>query len=196
MRETKWIAVCDRCQHENIITYAQSWNLRKSDGICRPCKIELGLNKHRPPRASKDTQNKAAQARVGIKRPKSSKVCLYRQLFNPMEFTPEIRSKMAAQKTGKTGEETNRWKKSLTESDKKRNRVLEKRWNREIRKRDGKVCAICKTTEAKIFDVDHIKPWSFFPDLRFDLSNGRVLCRPCHGQTDSYGSKGKKNYAR
>jgi 5-methylcytosine-specific restriction endonuclease McrA len=32
-------------------------------------------------------------------------------------------------------------------------------------------------------EADHIKPWAYFPSLRFELSNGRTLCRPCHDKT-------------
>lgn len=33
---------------------------------------------------------------------------------------------------------------------------------------------------------DHIKPFAYYPDLRFELSNGRTLCIDCHKKTDTY----------
>ena len=33
----------------------------------------------------------------------------------------------------------------------------------------------------------HIKPFADYPDLRFELSNGRTLCVPCHTKTPTYG---------
>ena len=38
-------------------------------------------------------------------------------------------------------------------------------------------------------NADHIKPFSLFPELRFDLNNGRTLCVECHKKTDTYCEK-------
>lgn len=50
-----------------------------------------------------------------------------------------------------------------------------------------KACVLCGGTAN--LQADHIKPFIYFPELRFDISNGRALCRPCHEKTDTYGSK-------
>lgn len=47
---------------------------------------------------------------------------------------------------------------------------------------------LCKY-EGKEKEVDHIKPFSLYPDLRFELSNGRTLCKPCHRNTETWGRK-------
>ena len=51
-------------------------------------------------------------------------------------------------------------------------------WRQEVLRLCGKVCCLCKSTEN--IETDHIKPWSVYPDLRFEISNGRVVCRSCH----------------
>ena len=55
---------------------------------------------------------------------------------------------------------------------------LYKNWRTKVYKRDGYKCQVCgsrKRTEAH-----HIKTWSRFPQLRFDINNGVTLCRICH----------------
>lgn len=61
-----------------------------------------------------------------------------------------------------------------------------KAWRRQVFERDGYKCVNCGATGY--LEADHIKPFAFFPDLRFELSNGRTLCRPCHKLTDTYAS--------
>lgn len=46
---------------------------------------------------------------------------------------------------------------------------------------------IAKRTAA--LQVDHIKPWSTHQALRYEVSNGQVLCKPCHAKTPTYGIK-------
>lgn len=60
-------------------------------------------------------------------------------------------------------------------------------WRTLVLRRDGRKCVLCGSSER--LEVDHIKPFSTFPDLRYTLSNGRVLCHECHKKTDTYGGK-------
>ncbi len=59
-------------------------------------------------------------------------------------------------------------------------------WRQAVLKRDNYQCQICGTTEGKL-DIDHIIPKWERPDLIYSISNGRVLCRPCHRQTSTFG---------
>ncbi|MBT3354841.1 MAG: HNH endonuclease [Candidatus Scalindua sp.] len=40
--------------------------------------------------------------------------------------------------------------------------------------------------------ADHIKPFAYFKDLRFEISNGQTMCKPCHYETPTFGEKAKK----
>lgn len=60
-------------------------------------------------------------------------------------------------------------------------------WKKLVRARDGNKCVLCGSTER--LQVDHIKPFSLFPELARVLSNGRVLCFDCHKKTDTFGAK-------
>ena len=50
-------------------------------------------------------------------------------------------------------------------------------WSRAVKKRD-KCCVECGSTEN--LTAHHIKPKSQYPELAFELSNGKTLCRFCH----------------
>jgi len=68
------------------------------------------------------------------------------------------------------------------------NGVKAKRWRKAIHERD-KVCVFCGAD--KNLHCDHIKPQSLYPELRYNLANGRLLCFDCHKKTETYGYKGK-----
>lgn len=51
-------------------------------------------------------------------------------------------------------------------------------------------CSFCGSTER--LEMDHIKPYSVYPELRMEISNVRVLCHECHKSTETYGLNVKK----
>ena len=56
-------------------------------------------------------------------------------------------------------------------------------------RRDNFTCVLCNKSKSGQLEADHIKPWCDFPELRFDIDNGRTLCRDCHKTTDTYGGR-------
>jgi len=60
-----------------------------------------------------------------------------------------------------------------------------KRWRLAVFKRDGNKCVECGSSHD--LEADHIKPKSKFPELVFDVDNGRTLCYECHKKTRTYG---------
>ncbi len=66
-----------------------------------------------------------------------------------------------------------------------------KEWRSSVFKRDNFTCVTCGDRNV-VLNADHILPFATFPDLRFDIDNGRTLCVPCHKLTPTYGSS-KKN---
>lgn len=65
-------------------------------------------------------------------------------------------------------------------------------WRRAVLMRDNYTCVKCGEDRRSMMEVDHIKPFSLYPDLRFAIDNGRTLCINCHKKTASYGGAIKK----
>lgn len=76
-----------------------------------------------------------------------------------------------------TGENASNWRGGLW--DGKRESNANWRWRELVLQRDNYTCQICDQYGGQLH-ADHIKSWSKYPELRFEVSNGRVLCRACH----------------
>lgn len=86
----------------------------------------------------------------------------------------------------KKGSESLMWKGGLTsEKNNIYNSKEYKQWRELVFKRDRWTCQICNKNKIPI-EADHIKPFAIFPELRFDISNGRTLCESCHRETETY----------
>ena len=57
--------------------------------------------------------------------------------------------------------------------------------------RDDYVCQDCSQRGGKL-SVDHIKPFAFYEELRYVLSNGRTLCWECHKKTPTFAGRAQK----
>lgn len=64
-------------------------------------------------------------------------------------------------------------------------------WRNDVFKRDNYTCRECGATKV-VLNADHIKPFAYYPELRFVLDNGRTLCVPCHKETDTFAGRAKK----
>jgi hypothetical protein len=60
-----------------------------------------------------------------------------------------------------------------------------KKWRRAVFERDNYACECGK--RGGQLNAHHIKPFAFFPDLRFAVENDKTSCEPCHKQTETYG---------
>ena len=67
------------------------------------------------------------------------------------------------------------------------------KWRLGVFERDDFTCQLCGLRGVKL-QADHIKPFAYFPELRFELSNGRTLCVNCHKKTDTYLHRCKQKY--
>ena len=80
------------------------------------------------------------------------------------------------------GEGNPAWRGGIAKSTQRgRSRVAYKRWREEVLRRDRYECIWCGATER--LESDHVKKWVDYPELRFDVGNGRTLCHSCHMMT-------------
>jgi len=61
-------------------------------------------------------------------------------------------------------------------------------WRMAVLKRDNFTCQDCGIRGGRLH-ADHIKQFALYPDLRFEITNGRTLCVPCHVKTPTYSRK-------
>lgn len=61
-------------------------------------------------------------------------------------------------------------------------------WRKHVFERDDYTCQACGEKGGRL-NADHVLPFSSFPDLRFEILNGRTLCEDCHRNTDTFGQK-------
>lgn len=78
-----------------------------------------------------------------------------------------------------TGEKNWNWKGGVTSKDRLERIRFKQSMQKQIFKRDNYTCQKCNQHGGHL-QVDHIKKWSEYPDLRFDVNNCRTLCMDCH----------------
>lgn len=160
-------------------------------------------------RASETTRKKMSELRIGEKhwnwqRGKSQSKCEicnkktgYKRVRCKRHriFTLEMRRNIG---NGHKGEKNFLWKGGITPINQKIRMSFEyKLWREAVFKRDNWTCvwcgAISKKENSVILNADHIKPFAYYPELRFAIDNGRTLCVPCHKTTDTYANRAKQN---
>ena len=141
-------------------------------------------------------------------RGKTAKFCS-QKCYLQLKKSEETKNKMRIAKLGKpspnkgkkmpntSGEKHHNWKGGISSENHKIRTSLEfKKWRRNVFERDDYRCIGCGIKSGKeikvILHADHIWPFSKFPRLRFDINNGRTLCKECHKQTETYNIGAKK----
>lgn len=111
---------------------------------------------------------------------------LYAGESNPFygkKHTEETRAKMRGERNGNWHNGASR------KNDLIRKSVEYLDWKAQVFVRDGRLCVLCGSGER--IEADHIKPFSTYPEFRFDVNNGRTLCHECHRSTETYGNSKK-----
>lgn len=106
----------------------------------------------------------------------------------------ETKTKMSE---SRIGPKNGNWKGGITPINRSiRTSKNIKEWRKKVFERDNYTCVLCGLRSGigvkVVIHADHIKPFAYYPELRFELSNGRTLCVQCHKNTPTYGGNSKK----
>ncbi len=134
---------------------------------------------------SEETKKKLRLAHLGKKMSDVTKEKI-RQASLGRRHTHESRIKISL---SKNGDKSNLWRGGLTEKNKLIRMSSQYRiWREKVFSRDNYTCVHCGV-KGTTLAPHHIKPFSVYSELRFDISNGITLCKRCHKETDSYGKR-------
>ena len=88
------------------------------------------------------------------------------------------------------GERNPNWKGGISSEYKRiRESAKYKEWRKAVFERDNYTCIWCGDNQGGNLEADHIKPRKKYPELVFDIDNGRTLCKICHRKTETWGNK-------
>lgn len=161
-------------------------NIGRYFSIERNRKISI---KKKGQKHSKKTKNKMSLAKKGSK-----------GYWTGKKFSKEYKEKLSIAHTNKPmlktrGKNHWNWKGTTAINLSIRSSLEYKIWRKAVFERDSYTCIWCglKSGNGKtvILNADHIKPFAYFPELRFAIDNGRTLCIDCHKTTDTWGRPAK-----
>jgi len=104
-----------------------------------------------------------------------------------LKWSEEVKKKLRGPRDNILGDKNPNWKNGIDQKIRGMRRSREYlRLKKAVRARD-KVCVLCGSD--KRLGVDHIKSFTYYPELRYKLSNTRLLCWRCHCKTENFGTK-------
>ena len=114
------------------------------------------------------------------------------------KFSMETKKKISLSQIGKRkpngskakmGSKNPNWKGGISPINKRIRRSAKFfQWRKKVFERDNYTCQECGKRGNELHP-DHIKQFAYYPELRFELSNGRTLCKECHLKTKTFGFK-------
>lgn len=99
------------------------------------------------------------------------------------------------------GENHPNWKGGVMKGRKDRNLSVYKEWRLAVFARDNYTCQHCGLKNYKglgktvQLEADHIQSWTEYPELRYEVNNGRTLCKDCHSKRTAQQHRERMSYA-
>lgn len=178
--------------------FKKGQNLGNTNGFKKGHKMRVGVPspwaRNNPQTFRKGRQN----PNKGISSIKSRPCKNCGNYFTPNNFkdSQKFCSKTCYQ-TFNRGQNNSMWKGGITPINKIIRTSKEyKLWRKSVFERDNYTCVWCGARSQKenpvVLHADHIKPFAYYPELRFAIDNGRTLCKECHMKTDTYAGRCKQ----
>lgn len=145
-------------------------NIKRTDRFCLTCGKKLGWSaKYQP-------QRNINYCRFCFSKSDNFKGKIIKTTFKKGSI-PWNKNKKRPEFSGKNNPN---WKGGVTPIYKALRKTSEyEEWRRKVFNRDNYTCKICGQIGGRL-QTDHIKSWSLYPKLRFELFNGQTLCYECH----------------
>jgi len=161
----------------------------------------------------KEVREKISESTRGRRSPNKGKKLQYvteRNLIDNPAKRPEVRKKMSETRkrliaegkvkafghgisAGRKGKLNPRWKGGISGEIKMlRNTPKYKEWGKQVFERDDYTCQKCGQRGGNLH-ADHIKSFTDYPKLRFEVSNGQTMCVSCHAKKTFLQKGGEPN---
>jgi hypothetical protein len=150
------VSVCGQCG-KRFRVKASAYKQGRGTFCSHACQYEFGI--------TDDARKKISKTLTGVKTGPHS---------------AEWNEKIGKSNIGlKAGDKHPNWKGGVTQDGRKeRNQSRYSKWRKDVLGVGKCECANCGGAES--LDTHHIHDFLRFPELRYEVGNGMVLCEPCH----------------
>jgi len=177
---SSWKCICD-CGKETIVRHG---NLRNGHTTSCGCKALENPILQKGRMVSDETRKKIGDVtrgktgkRKGSKH-KQETIEVLRAKASGKKMVLETKIKLSK---SISGDRSCKWRGGINPiNDTIRKSVYYSEWRKSAFERDDYTCQACHI-KGGILNAHHILPFSKYPELRFELSNGITLCKKCHG---------------